>query len=130
MGVRKERVGALLQEDLGQILQKDYQNENMITVTGVRMTPDLSIAHIYVSIYAPGGDHNEAFEYINEHNAVIRKKLASRIRHQVRRIPELHFHFDDTSDYVSRMEELFQLARRQRGEGQTGEERTDEDEGQ
>ena len=107
MSIRTERVAALLKADIGEILQLDYQHDAMLTVTHVRVSPDLMQAHIYLSILATQGDTAENFDFITEKTPEIRKKLASRIRHQVRRIPELYFHLDDTADYVEKIDSLF-----------------------
>ncbi|MEX0685981.1 MAG: 30S ribosome-binding factor RbfA [Balneolales bacterium] len=106
MSIRTERLASLLKEDLGNILQ-EYQNGNIITITSIRVTPDLSIAKVYLSILSPGGDQEEVFRYITDHNTNIRTNLAQLIRHQVRKIPELHFYMDDTAEYVNKMETLF-----------------------
>lgn len=106
MSIRTERLESLIQRDLGPIFQ-EYQNDTIITITKVRITPDLSIAKIYLSILAPGRDVNQIYEYLNEHNTAIRTKLAHLIRNQVRKIPELNFYLDDTAEYVNRLEDLF-----------------------
>ncbi len=107
MSIRTERVAALLKADIGEILQLDYQHDAMLTVTNVRVSPDLLQAHIYLSILSTQEDAGENFEFIREKTPEIRKKLAARIRHQVRRIPELHFHLDDTAEYVEKIDSLF-----------------------
>ncbi|MDG5766630.1 30S ribosome-binding factor RbfA [Balneolales bacterium ANBcel1] len=107
MSIRTERVAALLKADLGEILQLDYQHDAILTVTNVRISPDLMQAHVYLSILSTHGDVEQNFELIREKTVEIRKKLAGRIRHQVRRIPELHFHLDDTADYVEKIDSLF-----------------------
>jgi len=115
MSIRLERLGEVLKRDLGEILQQNYQlSGTFITVTQVRLTPDLSIAKVYVSVFAPDRDPDTVFQHIDDHTAEIRYELASRIRHQVRRIPELHFYVDDSAAYVNRMEELFQKVREDR----------------
>lgn len=106
MSIRTKRLAAVVQKDLGTIFQ-EYQNGSIITVTSVRVTDDLSIAKIYLSILAPGRDENQVFMFLQEHNTEIRTKLAHLIRNQVRKIPELHFYLDDTSTYVNRLETLF-----------------------
>lgn len=106
MSIRTERIAAQLKRDLGPILQT-YQRGSMVTVTTVRVSDDLMVAKIYLSIYSPDGNADAAFEYIMEHVASIRTELAALIRHQVRRIPELHFYQDDTAEYVNRIEHLF-----------------------
>lgn len=115
MSVRTERLGAVIQRDLGEIIQKSYQRSgSFITVTKVRVTDDMLIAKIFLSIFAPGKDEDAIFKTMEEHNAEIRHELASRIRHQVRRIPELHFVKDETAEYVNRMENLFSEIREER----------------
>lgn len=108
MSFRVERLGELLKRDLGEIIQREFQPEGtFVTVTQVRVTPDLSIAKVYLSVFAPGRDNEVVYEYIDEKVSQIRHKLAGRIRNQVRKIPELHFYADDTADYVNKMEDLF-----------------------
>ncbi len=113
MSLRVERLSSQLQNDLGSIIQ-EYQNDNIITVTNVRVSPDLSNAKVYVSIYSEGGDHEEVFKYLNEHNSEIRGKLARKIRNHVKRIPELVFYMDDSAEYANRMEQLFEKIRKER----------------
>lgn len=108
MSFRVERLGALLKKDIGEIIQREFQPDGtFVTVTNVRVTPDLSIAKVYLSVFAPGRDDQVVYEFIDEQVPAIRHKLAGKIRNQVRKIPELHFYADDTSDYVNKMEELF-----------------------
>lgn len=123
MSIRNERLGAVIQRDLGHILQKQYQKPGtFITVTAVRVTDDLMVAKIMLSVYAPGRDEDAIFHHLEEQNAAIRKELASKIRHQVRRIPELHFIKDETAEHVNKMEDLFDRIRKEREERNRGEE--------
>lgn len=125
MSIRTERLGSVIQQDLGDIIQKNYQHDTIITVTKVRVTPDLLIAKVYFSIMAPGRDPENVFAYLEDNNAEIRKKLASRIKNQVRRIPELHFYRDDTAEYVNRMEQLFSQIREERRQREQDKEQED-----
>lgn len=119
MSIRTERLGAVIQRDLGRIIQKSYQaNGSFITVTKVEVTPELLIAKVHLSVYAPGKDEDAIFEHLQENKVSIRKELAAKIRHQVRRIPELHLINDRTAEYVEKMENLFQKIRREREERQ------------
>ncbi len=123
MSIRTERLAAVIQRDLGQIIQKNYQKSgSFITVTHVEVTPDLMIAKIFLSIYAPGKDEDAIFSHLVEHNPNIRKELASKIRHQVRRIPELHFNKDESAEYANKMENLFEKIRKEREQRDSGEE--------
>ncbi|HET6528000.1 MAG TPA: 30S ribosome-binding factor RbfA [Balneolaceae bacterium] len=115
MSIRTERLGAVIQRDLGKIIQKSYQQSgSFITITEVDVSPDLMIAKVYVSVYAPGKDEEAIFTHLVEHVVEIRKELAGKIRHQVRRIPELEFLKDETAEYAEKMEGLFQKIRKER----------------
>ncbi len=108
MSIRTEKVASVIKKDIGDILQRDYQPAGtFITVTQVRMTDDLSIAKIYLSVFSPNRETEPIYEQIDELQDEIRYKLASKIRHQVRRIPELLFFHDDTAEYVNKIESLF-----------------------
>lgn len=110
MSIRTERVASVIKEDLGKILLK-YQRNNMITITDVNMTPDLSIARVKLSILDPGGGEDAMFEVLKEKTPAIRVELAQLIRHQVRKIPEIQFSMDDSAEYTSKLESLFRAAR-------------------
>lgn len=117
MSIRTERLGSVIQKDIGQILQQNYQPAGtFITVTQVRLTDDLSIAKIYLSIFSPGRDSEPIYKSIDEQQDEIRYQLASKIKNQVRRIPELLFYEDDTAEYVNKMERLFKKAREGRAD--------------
>lgn len=107
MSIRTERVAAVIQRDLGEIIQKNYQPTNsFITVTHVDISPDLQNTTIYVSVYAPGRDEKAIFDRLTDHSVEIRKTLASRVRHQLRRVPELLFKSDNSASHAEKMEEL------------------------
>ena len=123
MSIRTERLAAVIQRDLGKIIQQSYQKSgSFITVTQVEVTQDLLIAKVFLSIYAPGKDEEAIFSNLEEHKVAIRKELASKIRHQVRRIPELHFNKDESAEYVDKMESLFDRIREDRKQRSTDEE--------
>ncbi|TVQ74274.1 MAG: 30S ribosome-binding factor RbfA [Balneolaceae bacterium] len=130
MSIRTERVAALLKSDLGEILQQDYQYDAMLTITNVRVSPDLLQAHVYLSIFSTAGDQSEVFDFIREKTPEIRKKLAARIRHQVRRIPEIHFHLDDTAEYVEKIDSLFRKINQRKSGGKDGSGQSGEESGQ
>lgn len=115
MSIRTERLSSVIKKDLGKIIQKSYQRSgSFITITKVDVTPDLLMAKVLISVYAPGKDEDALFAYLEEQKANIRKELADKIRHQVRRIPELHFINDKTAEHVERMEKLFDKIRKER----------------
>lgn len=112
MSIRTERLGSEIQKDLGGILQQEFQPQgSFVSVTHVTVTDDLSIAKIYLSIYAPGRDIEPIFRHIDQNQLEIRHALAGKIRHQVRRIPELLFFIDETPEKADRMEDLFRKVR-------------------
>ncbi len=105
---RQERINKLLMRDLGEIFQREMGHvtkHSMVTVTKVRVTPDLTLAKVYLSIFAtknPG----LLMEEIQKHTSEIRGKLGMRIRHQLRSVPELRFYLDDSLDYIEKIENL------------------------
>lgn len=108
MSIRTEKLASVIQKDLGDIIQRNYQpSGTFVTITQVRVTDDLSIAKVYLSVLAPGRDEEPIYRMIDERQDEIRYKLASKIRHQVRRIPELLFFQDDTAEYVNKIQNLF-----------------------
>jgi len=118
MSIRTKRLASVIQRDLGRILQQNYQPSGaFITVTQVRMTDDLSIAKVYLSVFTQDRDPQTIYQFIDDSQDQIRYELASKIKNQVRRIPELLFFEDDTAEYVNKMEQLFDKVRKQRGEG-------------
>ncbi len=117
MSIRTERLGSVIQRDLGQILQRNYQpSGTFITVTKVTVTQDLTIAKVYLSVFTQDRDTKSIYQFIDEKQDEIRYELASKIKNQVRRIPELLFFEDDTAEYVNKMDKLFKKARNQRSD--------------
>ena len=105
---RQQRIQKLLQRDLGEIFQRELGHVTktaMVTVTKVYVTPDLSLARIYLSLFAVK-DKAALMKDIDKHHKEIRRKLGDRIRHQLRIVPELQFFEDDSLDYIERIDEL------------------------
>ena len=121
MSFRIERLESQFKQDLGEIFQK-YQNGSIITITTVRVTPDLSLARVYLSILAPGESEKIVFSKLEGAKTEIRTALARKIRHQVRKIPDLQFCMDDTSEYVNKIESLFAKIRKDRDEHSSSDE--------
>src|SRR5206468_5976142 len=78
----------------------------MVSISSVKITPDLLEARIYLSIFN-AADKKSMLKKIEEKSWEVKKELASRVKHQLRRIPELKFFLDDTLDQVFKMEQLF-----------------------
>ena len=108
---RQNKVARLLQKELGDIFQKESMNMfrgALISVTVVRVAPDLSFAKVYVSIFAPSKDEKTLFESIQDKTKTIRQMLAQKVSKQLRIIPELAFHIDDSIEYQENIERLLQ----------------------
>jgi ribosome-binding factor A len=121
MSIRTERMARLVQREVADILLNElYEaSHSMVTVTGVRVTSDLGIAYVNVSVLGENpGRRQIAFRRIEELAPQIRQALASRIRHQVRRIPEIRMFLDETAEHAQRMEDIFARLREERGEGE------------
>jgi ribosome-binding factor A len=123
MNIRTERVGRLLQREIASLLSTDFaeQLQPMVTVTGVRMTKDLSIAYVYVSVYGAVPTGRQAvLRRLQELTPQVRQLLAARIRHQVRVIPEVRFFLDETLEQAQKMEDLFDRIREERERREAG----------
>lgn len=108
-GKRQKQIGGLIQEEINTIFQRlglSFINGGMISVSSVKITPDLLEARIYLSIFNTD-DKKAVLGKIEERHWEIKKELAASVKHQLRRIPELKFFLDDTLDYVFKMEKLF-----------------------
>lgn len=105
---RQERISKLLQKDLGEIIQMEMRHVTrgaLVTVTKVVITPDLSLAKAYLSIFATPSKP-EILKGMRIHNGEIRGKLGRRVRHQLRIVPELQFYLDDSLDYIENIDKL------------------------
>ncbi|WP_025763861.1 30S ribosome-binding factor RbfA [Dyadobacter tibetensis] len=106
---RQQKVGRQIQKDLGEIFQKDaphLSSGSFITITAVRVTPDLGIARAYLS-FLPDKNKAEILKNIQQNTKFLRQKLGDRVRHQLRIVPHLQFYLDDTAEYASKMDQLF-----------------------
>lgn len=106
---RQNKVARLLQKELGDIFQKEAHNwfrGALISVTIVRVAPDLSFAKIYLSIFAPSKDEKDLYQSIQDKSKTIRQLLAQKVAKQLRIIPELAFFVDDSIAYQENIERL------------------------
>ncbi|WP_134089696.1 30S ribosome-binding factor RbfA [Olivibacter sp. XZL3] len=107
---RQQRFASVIQQDLADIFQREgmiWAPETLVTVTRVRVTPDLAIARVYLS-FLNAKNVQESIANIKSHAGEIRYKLGSRIKNQARIVPHLEFFVDDTNEYVERMDKLFE----------------------
>lgn len=106
---RQKQVSGLLNEEMNRIFQRLGLNMiegGMVSIAGVKVTPDLLEARFYLSFFQVK-DKTAALQQIEERHHEIKKELAAAIRHQLRNVPVLKFFEDETLDHVFRMEELF-----------------------
>jgi ribosome-binding factor A len=107
---RQQKFGRQIQKDLSDIFQKEFKmlfGNGMVTVTEVKISPDLSVARCYLSFLLID-DREAMMDQIDLQNKAIRNALANRIRKQVRIIPNLVFFLDDTAAYAAKIEALFE----------------------
>lgn len=105
---RQNKISRLIQKELSEIflLQTKSMNGVLVSVSAVRISPDMSIARVYLSVF-PSERSQEIVKNINDNMKSIRYELGTRVRHQLRIIPELKFFVDDSLDYAERIDELF-----------------------
>ena len=107
---RQQKFGRQIQKDLSDIFQKEFKEifgKGMVTVTEVKISPDLSVARCYLSFLLID-DREAVMDELEIRNKAIRNALANRIRKQVRIIPNLVFFLDDTAAYAAKIEALFE----------------------
>lgn len=104
---RKNRVARLLQKELAQIFQSQTRMTHgvIVSVTRTKISPDLSVCTSYLSIF-PSEKAKEILENIVKNEKAIRYQLGTRLRYQLRIIPELRFFLDDSLDYIERIDSL------------------------
>ncbi len=105
--IRQSKINRLLQKELGDIFRSETQklHGTLVSVSVVRVTPDLSIARVYLSIF-PSERGTEILESVRKNAKSIRFELASRVRFQLRKTPELQFFIDDSLDYIDNIDSL------------------------
>ena len=112
---RQKQVAGLINEELNDIFRRFNLlmiDGGMISISNVKITPDLFEARVYLSMFQIK-DTQAALLKFEEKNKEIRKELGTRVRHQLRSIPELKFFIDDTLDYVFKIEELFEKIKKE-----------------
>jgi ribosome-binding factor A len=116
-GKRQKQIGGLIQEEMSGIFQRlglNMMEGGMVSIASVKITPDLLEARVYLSIFGVP-DEKALLKRIEERKWEVKKELASRVKTQLRRIPELKFFLDDTLDNVFRMEEIFRQIKTDEG---------------
>jgi ribosome-binding factor A len=106
---RQKQMAGLIQTEMSDIFQREGLNVTqggMISISQVKVTPDLMEARFYLSFYKIP-EPEKMLKYIKEQDWKLRKLLAARIKNQVRKIPVLSYYLDDTLEYVAKIDELF-----------------------
>lgn len=108
MSIKSERLGSQIQRELGEILQKEVKDSKIgfVTVTGVDVTNDLSIATVYVTILGGDNKTEAALKAIERAKGFIRTSLGKRI--QVRKIPDLRFKYDESNEYGNKIDSILE----------------------
>lgn len=115
-GKRQKQVAGLLFEEFNEIFQRlglNMMNGGMVSISAVKVTPDLLEARVYLSFFKVT-DTKETLQKIKDRAWEIKKELTARVKHQLRRMPELKFFEDDTLEHVFKMEELFKKINEER----------------
>lgn len=108
-GKRQKQVAAVLQQELNDIFMRlglNMIDGGMVSISSLKVTPDLLEARIYLSFFKVA-ETQASLKKIEARSWEIKKELSDRVKHQLRRIPILQFYVDDTLDYVFKMEDVF-----------------------
>lgn len=117
-GKRQKQVAGVIQEEMNDIFVRMGLNMidgGMVSISQVKITPDLLEARIYLSLFQVGNTE-KVLDLFEERKSEIKRELSSRVKHQLRRIPELKFFHDDTLDHVFRIEEIFRKLHDEKGD--------------
>ena len=118
---RQKQVAAVLEKEMNEIFQRlglAMINGGMVSIASVKITPDLFEARVYLSFFRID-DTQAALKQVQERSWEIKRELTSRVRNQLRTMPNLTFYIDDTLEYVDKMEQLFKDIKKQ-DEDRTG----------
>ena len=107
---RQNRISALLKETFSEILMREgsnyYEAKTLVSVVNVKITPDLSIARFYLSIFN-ADDAETIIDILNHHSSELRGMLGKKLRHSLRVIPKIEFYKDESIEYADKMNKLF-----------------------
>ncbi|MBO5267600.1 MAG: 30S ribosome-binding factor RbfA [Muribaculaceae bacterium] len=106
---RQAKIARLLQKELSEIFRQQTAKTHgtIVSVSAVRVSPDLSVAKAYLSVF-PSQKAQEVMESIKLSAKTIRYELAQKVRFQLRKTPELQFYLDDTLDYLENIDHLLE----------------------
>ena len=103
---RQKQVAKQLQKDLGEIFQhQNIGKSALVTVTVIKVSPDLGLARVYLSVF-PVVKQQAVLEQVNDRAGVLRQELAKRVRHQLRKVPQLEYYIDNTEEEAAYINNL------------------------
>ena len=105
---RQKKVSRLIQKELADIFLKkgnEFAHGKLVSITRVRVSPDLSFTKIYISIF-PATNQDGILQAIHDHSSKIRFYLGQKVRSQLRIVPDIAFHIDDSLDYIDKIDKL------------------------
>jgi len=105
---RQKKVSRLIQKELAEIFIKkgnELSHGNLVSITKVRISPDLSFAKVYISIF-PAKNQDAVLKTVQEHTAKIRFELGQKVRSQLRIVPDMAYMIDDSLDYIDNIDRL------------------------
>lgn len=115
---RQKQVAGVIQEEMNAIFLRmglNMVDGGMVSIAGVKVTPDLLEARIYLSLFQVSNS-DAVMRRLEDRKSELRKELGLRVKQQLRRVPELRFFKDDTLDHVFKMEEIFKKINEERGQ--------------
>lgn len=122
-GKRQKQVAAVIQQEMNDIFMRlglNMIDGGMVSISSVKVTPDLLEARVYLSLFKVA-DPAAAMKKIQAQAWEVKRELSERVKRQLRRIPVLHFYLDDTLDYVFKMEDIFKQINSANPEKEAGE---------
>jgi ribosome-binding factor A len=105
---RQKKVSRLIQKELADIFLKrgnEFAHGTLVSITRVRVSPDLSFAKVYISIF-PTANQDEVLKSVQEHSSKFRFDLGQKVRTQLRIVPDIAYHIDDSLDYIDKIDKL------------------------
>ncbi len=107
--LRQRKINSILEKELGTVFREESRTfclGAMVTVTQVNISPDMTYAKVFISIFGGAKDADEVFAHIKEHAGYIRKIVGNRLAKSLRRIPEFDYKIDNSLDYANEIDEL------------------------
>lgn len=105
---RQKKISRLIQKEIAEIFLKrgtEIAQGKLVSITKVRISPDLSFAKVYVSIF-PSSSNDVILKSIQDHSSKIRFEMGQKVRSQLRIVPEIAFFIDDSLDYIDNIDRL------------------------